>query len=225
MKTPAEPDLFTPATAPDALPEHPTAAACAAHIRAAAAHYPVAERVAIYNALTKELAAMVGFPHPVLAPQLIPIDQVQANDYNPNKVAPPERQLLKLSMRRDGVTMAVVVADNPELGCTVVDGFHRTDTIRNDRELRESLHGYIPVVKLNKDLENRIASTVRHNMARGSHLTELSSKLVLMLRDHNWSDTRIGKELGMQPDEVLRLKQITGLADAFADRDFSRAWE
>lgn len=223
MKKPAEPDLFTPPSTPEP-PSHPVAAACAATLRPAA-NLPVEERVAIYNALTRELAALVGFPHPVLAPQLVPADEVKANDYNPNKVAPPERQLLKLSMRRDGVTMAVVVADNSELGCTVVDGFHRTDTIKNDRELRESLHGYIPVVKLNKDLENRIASTVRHNMARGSHLTELSSKLVLMLRDHNWSDTRIGKELGMQPDEVLRLKQITGLADAFADRDFSRAWE
>lgn len=194
------------------------------HIAAAKA-LPLAERVAFYNAATAALAEMVGFPHPVLRPQLEPIENVKANDYNPNKVAPPERQLLKLSMRKDGVTMAVVVADNPELGCTVVDGFHRTDTIRNDRELRESLGGYLPVVKLNKALEDRIASTVRHNLARGTHLTELSSKLVLMLRDHNWSDMRIGKELGMQPDEVLRLKQITGLAEAFKDREFSKAWE
>lgn len=186
---------------------------------------PLEQRVEIYNRLTRALKALVGFEHPVLAPQLVPIEEVQANDYNPNKVAPPERQLLKLSMRKDGVTMAVVVADNDELGCTVVDGFHRTDTIRNDRELRESLAGYLPVVKLNKALDDRIASTVRHNMARGAHLTELSSKLVLMLREHNWSDTRIGKELGMQPDEVLRLKQVSGLAEAFKDQQFSKAWE
>lgn len=192
---------------------------------ASAGALPVAQRVEIYNRMTRALKALVGFEHPVLAPQLVPIASVQSNDYNPNKVAPPERQLLKLSMRKDGVTMAIVVADNPELGMTVVDGFHRTDTITHTPDLRESLGGYLPVVKLNKPLEERIAATVRHNMARGSHQTELSSKLVMMLRDHNWSDLRIGKELGMQPDEVLRLKQITGLAEAFKDQQFSKAWE
>jgi len=194
----------------------------------AASSLPDAEKVAVYNAVTSALGDMLGWPHPVLSPQLVPLSAVKGNDYNPNKVAPPERQLLKLSMLKDGVTMSVVVADNPaspELGMIVVDGFHRTDTIAHTPELRESLHGYLPVVKLNKPLEERIAATVRHNMARGTHQTELSSKLVIILQEHNWTDARIGRELGMQPDEVFRLQQITGLASAFADRDFSKAWE
>ena len=113
---------------------------------------PDAEKVALYNAVTAALGDMLGWPHPALSPQLVLLGAVKGNDYNPNKVAPPERQLLKLSMLKDGVTMPVVVADNPdspELGMTVVDGFHRTDTITHTPELRESLHGYLPVVKLN----------------------------------------------------------------------------
>jgi len=186
---------------------------------------PLAEKAEIYNSITSALKEMLDLPHPVLAPQLVPMDQVRGNDYNPNKVAPPEMQLLKLSIRKDGVTMAVVVSDNEQSSYTVVDGFHRTSVVKNDPEIAASLGGYMPVVKLNKPLEERVAATVRHNMARGSHVTELSSKLVIMLREHNWSDTRIGKELGMQPDEVFRLKQITGLAEAFQDKEFSKAWE
>lgn len=192
---------------------------------AAAASLPLDERVAIYNAATQALKELVGFPHPCLAPQLVPAASVKGNDYNPNKVAPPEMQLLKVSIRKDGLTMPVVVADDAESGRTVVDGFHRTEVASHDKEVSASLSGYLPVVKLDKPLADRIASTVRHNMARGTHQTELSAKLVLMLRDHDWSDERIAKELGMQADEVLRLKQVTGLAAAFADREFSRAWE
>lgn len=191
----------------------------------AAAGLPLGERVSLYNAATTALKAMVDMPHPALAPQLVPQDMIQANEYNPNKVAPPEMHLLRLSIQRDGLTMPVVVADAEGEACTVVDGFHRNIVARSTPDVRDSLHGYLPVVKLNKPLEERIAATVRHNMARGTHLTELSAKLVLMLRDHNWSDTRICKELGMQADEVLRLKQVTGLADAFRDREFSQAWE
>ena len=185
---------------------------------------PFEERVDIYNSATLALKDMLGLKHPVLATQLVPISEVRANDYNPNKVAPPEMKLLKLSIKKDGLTMPVVVSDNDN-GYTVVDGFHRTSIVKNDADISKSLNGYVPVVKLNKELEERIAATVRHNMARGSHVTELSSKLVLMLREHNWSDLRIGMELGMQPDEVLRLKQISGLAEAFKDKEFSKAWE
>lgn len=188
-------------------------------------HLPLDERVAVYNSVTAALKEFVGLPHPCLAPQLVPTDSVQANDYNPNKVAPPELSLLRVSIRKDGLTMPVVVADSPDAGCTVVDGFHRRTIAASDKQVRESLEGYLPVVKLNKPLEDRIAATVRHNMARGAHQTELSAKLILMLRSHDWSDDRIAKELGMQSDEVLRLKQVTGLAEAFSDREFSRAWE
>lgn len=105
------------------------------------------------------------------------------------------------------------------------DGFHRTTVIQTDRSINESLHGYVPVSRLNKSIEDRITATVRHNMARGTHQVELSAKLVVMLKKHNWTNARIGMELGMDADEVLRLKQITGLAEAFKDQEFSKSWE
>ena len=186
----------------------------------------VEDRVARYNALVAMAAKHVGLPHPALGVQLVPVDTVQGNDYNPNKVAPPEMRLLQLSIAKDGMTMPVVVADDPESGSyTVVDGFHRTTVVKTVKTVRDSLAGYMPVVKLNKSIQDRITSTVRHNMARGTHQVELSAKLVTGLKKHNWTNERIGLELGMDPDEVLRLKQITGLAEAFADKEFSRAWQ
>ena len=182
-------------------------------------------RVARYNQLTHLAAKHVGLPHPALSPQLVPCGDVKGNDYNPNKVAPPEMRLLHLSIAKDGITMPVVVADDPEGGHVVVDGFHRTTIVKTKTDIRESTKGYMPVVRLNKPIEERITATVRHNMARGSHQVELTAKLVTALRKHNWTNERIGKELGMDPDEVLRLKQITGLAEAFADKEFSKSWE
>lgn len=186
------------------------------------------EKVKVFNAITQELYEWLGINHPSLNVQLVPADQVIGNDYNPNKVAPPEMKLLKLSMKKDGVTMPVVVCDTPENKLhpyTVVDGFHRTTVIQEDKEVNASLHGYVPVARLNKSLEDRITSTVRHNMARGTHQVELSAKLVSMLKKHNWTNARIGMELGMDADEVLRLKQITGLAEAFKDEEFSKSWK
>lgn len=186
----------------------------------------VAERVKRYNAMVSMAAAHAALPHPVLGVQLVPIDSVHGNDYNPNKVAPPEMRLLQLSIAKDGITMPVVVADDSEThGHVVVDGFHRTTVVKSVKTVRDSLAGFMPVVKLNKSVEDRITSTVRHNIARGTHQVELSAKLVTALKKHNWTNERIGRELGMDPDEVLRLKQITGLAEAFADKEFSRAWE
>jgi ParB-like chromosome segregation protein Spo0J len=184
------------------------------------------EKVAIYNEISQELYDWLGINHPVLNVQLVPIDDVKGNEYNPNKVAPPEMALLKLSIRKDGMTMPVVVSNEMEgTKYVVVDGFHRTTTINHSKDIRETLHGYLPVSKLHKNIEDRITATVRHNMARGTHQVELSAKLIGMLRKHNWTNARIGKELGMDADEVLRLKQITGLAEAFADKAFSHAWE
>lgn len=187
----------------------------------------VDQKVEIYNSISQQLYDWIGINHPVLNVQLVKADQVQGNDYNPNKVAPPEMKLLKLSIKKDGVTMPVVVADqsNKKKPYVVVDGFHRTTVIQSDKEVNESLHGYVPVSKLNKSIEDRITSTVRHNMARGTHQVELSAKLVAMLKKHNWTNARIGMELGMDADEVLRLKQITGLAELFKDREFSKSWE
>lgn len=184
------------------------------------------DRVRAYNAMVAAAAELVGLPHPVLAPQLVPIESVVGNTYNPNRVATPEMRLLEFSIRKDGLTMPVVVAKDPEDGKrVVVDGFHRTTVVKTCSDIRDSLAGYLPVTSLDRSIEDRITSTVRHNMARGSHQVELTAKLVIALKKNNWSNERIGAELGMDPDEVLRLRQVTGLAEAFADQEFSKAWE
>jgi ParB-like chromosome segregation protein Spo0J len=186
------------------------------------------QKVEVFNQITQELYDWLGVSHPTLNVQLVPAAKVIGNDYNPNKVAPPEMKLLKLSIRKDGLTMPVVVCDTPdnkEHPYTVVDGFHRTTVVQRDKEVNRSLNGYVPVSRLNKSIEDRITSTVRHNMARGTHQVELSAKLIVLLRKHNWTNARIGAELGMDADEVLRLKQITGLAEAFKDQEFSESWE
>ena len=181
-------------------------------------------RVDVYNRIVSLAASYLHIPHPVVCPQLVPVDDVRGNDYNPNKVAPPEMRLLKMSIHKDGFSMPVVVARDGK-GHVVVDGFHRRQVAKTDVQIRESLGGYLPVVRLDKSIEDRITSTVRHNMARGTHQVELTARLVTLLRNHSWTNERIGTELGMEPDEVLRLKQMQGLAEAFADREFSRAWD
>lgn len=184
------------------------------------------EKVTIYNRISQQLFDFLGLEHPALNVQLIPIEQVEANDYNPNNVAPPEMKLLELSIRKDGLTMPVVVAtEKKDDNWVVVDGFHRTEVCKKTKDINEGLNGYLPVSRLNKTIENRVASTVRHNMARGTHQVELSAKLVAFLKRNDWSNQRIGEELGRDPDEVLRLRQITGLAEAFQDKEFSRSWE
>lgn len=182
------------------------------------------DKVRMFNEISSELYAWLGIEHPCLNVQLIEADKIVSNDYNPNVVAPPEMRLLKMSIRKDGITMPVVASPSGEGQYTVVDGFHRTTVIKGDKAIRETTHGYVPVSILDKPLDERITATVRHNMARGTHQVELSANLVALLRKHNWTNTRIGLELGMDADEVLRLKQITGLAEAFADREFSKAW-
>jgi ParB-like chromosome segregation protein Spo0J len=154
-------------------------------------------------------------------------EDVQANDYNPNVVAPPEMRLLELSIEADGFTQPIVsfpVNGHRE----VVDGFHRNLVAKQSRKVRERLRGYLPVTTVRTERqsrEDRIASTIRHNRARGQHQVGDMSDIVVELSRRNWSEEKIGRELGMEPDEVLRLKQISGLAEMFADREFSEAWE
>jgi ParB-like chromosome segregation protein Spo0J len=183
------------------------------------------DRVALYNEMTELLKEMLEMNHPVLSVRLVEAENVLSNDYNPNRVAPPEMRLLELSMVRDGITTAIVAAKNDKGQYVVVDGFHRTQVIKYFPPVHRSIHGYVPVVELNKEIADRIAATVRHNLARGTHQTALSAQLVALLKKHHWPDEKIGKELGMEPDEVLRLKQLTGLAEAFEDKEFSKAWE
>lgn len=152
---------------------------------------------------------------------------VEANDYNPNSVAPPEMELLRVSIMSDGYTQPIVTFQESEK-YTVVDGFHRNRVGKECEDVRQRVSGYLPVVKIRESQEDkgdRMAATIRHNRARGKHKVEAMSDIVLDLKKRNWSDEKIAKNLGMEPDEVLRLAQITGLAEMFADQEFSEAWE
>lgn len=165
---------------------------------------------------------------PVDLVEWVPVESVVANDYNPNSVAPPEMELLRLSIEADGYTQPVVTYPESDDVLQVVDGFHRNRIARESESIGQRVHGHLPVVRVKVDRQDRgdrIAATIRHNRARGKHQVTAMSDIVLELKRRNWSDEKIGRELGMDPDEVLRLAQITGLAEAFADREFSEAWE
>lgn len=153
--------------------------------------------------------------------------EVAANDYNPNSVAPPEMELLRVSIQADGYTQPIV-ANSEDGRLVVVDGFHRHRVGKECSDIQERVHGYLPVVQIRseqQDRSDRIAATIRHNRARGKHRVDAMSDIVIELKRRNWSDEKIGKQLGMDPDEVLRLTQISGLSEMFADADFSEAWE
>ena len=157
----------------------------------------------------------------------VPAETVVANDYNPNQVAPPEMRLLELSISEDGYTQPIVTwrVDGRR---EVVDGFHRNRVGKECKSVRQRVRGYLPVTTINDDRTDkgdRIAATIRHNRARGKHHVEGMSDIVLELKRRNWTDAKICKQLGMDPDEVLRLTQIQGLAEMFADQEFSEAWE
>lgn len=159
--------------------------------------------------------------HPVAFVQWVPAELVYANDYNPNSVAPPEMALLEISIMSDGFTQPIVTWKT-EKGYEVVDGFHRHKV---GKKLGMS---HLPIVVLsteNTSREERIAATIRHNRARGKHAISSMSDIVIELFRLGWNDEKIAKELGMEPDEVLRLKQVTGLASLFSSKEFSDAWE
>jgi ParB-like chromosome segregation protein Spo0J len=186
------------------------------------------ERVNTLNAIREIISEYSPFKHePVDFVKWIPGAQIEANDYNPNSVAPPEMELLRISIVADGYTQPIVT--NEEDGARIViDGFHRNRVGKECEEVKEKLHGYLPVVQIRTEQTgkgDRIASTIRHNRARGKHQVTAMADIVLDLKRRNWSDEKIGRELGMDSDEVLRLCQITGLAEAFRDREFSKSWE
>jgi len=189
---------------------------------------PLAQKVEIINAIREKLSVYSPFnSEPVDFVKWVPKEMVQANDYNPNSVAPPELELLRLSVMADGFTQPIVSNLEGEQ-FVVVDGFHRNRVGKECKDVTNRIHGYLPVVQIKAsqtDRPDRMASTVRHNRARGKHSVEGMSDIVLELKRRNWSDEKIGRELGMDPDEVLRLAQITGLAEAFKDHAFSEAWE
>lgn len=155
-------------------------------------------------------------------------ENVVANDYNPNKVAPPEMELLEVSILNDGYTQPIVTWANEEKGKTeVIDGFHRNRVGKESKLVSKRIMGFLPVVNIRKEQSgknDRIASTIRHNRARGKHQVDAMSEIVIELKNRNWTNSRISKQLGMDEEEVLRLCQISGLEHLFSDRDFSRAW-
>lgn len=162
---------------------------------------------------------------PVYSVRAVPIDKIRPNEYNPNAVAPPEMRLLYDSIKQDGYTMPIVCYYNEKDDMyDIVDGFHRYRIMLEHEDIREREGGMLPVSVIDKPIDERMASTIRHNRARGSHDVDLMSNIIAELHNIGRSDAWIAKHLGMDQDEILRLKQITGLAELFKDREFSRAW-
>lgn len=188
-----------------------------------------ADRVDAINKIRSMIHEVSPFKNePVDFVRWIPSEQVHANDYNPNAVAPPEMKLLEHSIDHDGFTQPVVGWEDGEDSFEVVDGFHRSTVAKRSDSVRERLNGYVPVACIqaeNTERNDRVAATIRHNRARGKHKVESMSDIVVELKKRNWSDQRIAKELGMDADEVLRLCQVSGLVDVFSDEEFSQAWE
>ena len=165
---------------------------------------------------------MSEYQSPVYKIVAVPVEKVVANDYNPNIVAPPEMKLLELSIWEDGYTMPCVcyyVSEKDQY--ELVDGYHRYLVLKTSRRIYEREKGLLPVAVIEKDISNRMASTIRHNRARGTHNVELMSNIVSELTKAGMSDQWIQNNIGMDKDELLRLKQISGLAELFANENFS----
>jgi ParB-like chromosome segregation protein Spo0J len=186
------------------------------------------EKVAAINTVKIALHEISPFnSEPVDCVLWVKNNSVHANDYNPNSVAPPEMELLRLSIANDGYTQPIVSMKNEDDTREVIDGFHRNRVGKECSDIQSRVHGYLPVVTIRESQvghNDRVASTIRHNRARGKHKVESMSDIVVDLKRRNWSDEKISKELGMDRDEVLRLTQISGLTEMFADKEFSMAW-
>lgn len=163
--------------------------------------------------------------HPVDRVTWAPLTEIQPNDYNPNTVARTELALLRRSIEADGITQPIVVVRNHDTTkLEIVDGYHRFHTISTTPAIRATTRGMAPVVILNKSINERMASTIRHNRARGKHRLDGMANMIFSMLDQGWADHEICNELGMEPDELHRLKHITGFSKLFADRDYNQAW-
>lgn len=190
---------------------------------------PLGDRVSAINSIRAEISRYSPFQsEPVDFVRWVKNDDVYANDYNPNSVAPPEMELLRLSIEADGYTQPIVSMPDHAGKYEVVDGFHRHRVGKEMPDIQKRVQGYLPLVCIRQsqeDRSDRMASTIRHNRARGKHKIEAMSEIVIELKKRNWSDEKIAKNLGMDADEVLRLCQITGLAELFQNEEFSAAWD
>jgi ParB-like chromosome segregation protein Spo0J len=164
--------------------------------------------------------------NPVDLVRWVPVSQVEANDYNPNSVASREMGLLATSIRHDGYTQPVVtIWDEERQKYIIVDGFHRYFVCRTQQDIQEKNHGLLPVVVINADINNRMASTVRHNRARGKHSVKGMANMVFEMLDNGWADADICNEMGMEAEELLRLKHISGFSRLFQNHEYRKAWE
>lgn len=186
------------------------------------------EKVDIINEIKIQLHKVSPFStEPVDCVLWVKNETVYANDYNPNSVAPPEMELLRLSISNDGYTQPIVSMDNNNGTREVIDGFHRNRVGKECQDIQKRVNGYLPVVTIREsqsDINSRVASTIRHNRARGKHKVESMSEIVVDLKKRNWSDEKISKELGMDRDEVLRLCQISGITELFSDKEYNMGW-
>ncbi|MBZ7670518.1 IbrB-like domain-containing protein [Klebsiella grimontii] len=186
------------------------------------------EKITALNAFRQTLHEYSPFKsQPVDCVLWVKQENVLPNDYNPNNLAPPEKRLLFTSLETDGFTQPVVVLKQEQERYAIIDGFHRHELASGKAALKKRLKGYLPIACLESSGAKRdalMAATIRHNRARGRHQIHAMSEIVQELAHLGWSDAKIGKELGMDADEVLRLKQINGLVEMFGDRQFSQAW-
>lgn len=182
---------------------------------------------AFLNDLREFIAEETDMKHdPVSNVKYVPIEKVQANDYNPNQVATNEMKLLYTSINHDGYTQPVVTVYDEKLDrYVVVDGFHRYSVMRHYKDIYELNKGMLPIVVLDKDINDRMASTIRHNRARGKHSVQGMSHIVFEMLDNGWTDVEIMDELGMEMEELIRLKHITGFSKLFENTEYAKAWE
>ncbi|MFH7927768.1 IbrB-like domain-containing protein [Enterobacter roggenkampii] len=189
---------------------------------------PEEDRINAINAFRQAIHQHSPFrEQPVDCVLWVKQDRLTANDYNPNNVAPPEKRLLTKSLELDGFTQPIIVTESNPQHYEIVDGFHRHEIGSTRAALKRQLKGYLPVTCLRRerqDKHDRMAATIRHNRARGRHQINAMAEIVRELAQLGWNEEKIGKELGMDSDEVLRLKQINGLLELFADRRYSEAW-
>lgn len=192
------------------------------------ADMPLKQRVEALNSIRLALAEYSPFKtEPVDCVQWVKNTEVQANDYNPNTVAPPEMKLLELSIQEDGYTQPIVSWSRDNV-YEVIDGFHRHRVGKESKVIQKRINGYLPLVVINKDRSeksDRMASTIRHNRARGKHGVDSMSDIVVELKKRNRSEEWIAKHLGMDADEVLRLCQVSGLVEMFSNTEFSKSWD
>ncbi len=184
------------------------------------------DEIKFLNNLRRFIYELSPIQHPVDCVQWVPIEQVRPNDYNPNTVAQVEMSLLHKSIQHDGYTQPVVVAYDPENDVyIIVDGFHRYYISKTQKDIQESTRGHLPVAIIDAPVNDRMASTIRHNRARGKHTIAGMSNLVFKMLENGWTDSEVCNELGMEPDEILRLKHLTGFSKLFEDVEYRKAWK